>query len=57
MPILSGSKPVNIYSAGNKDSKIEKYYRPDLKLNENEGHNLFVADNEKSIKKPNLPIN
>lgn len=52
MPILSGSKPVNIYSAGNKDSKIEKYYRPDLKLDENEGHNLFVADNEKSIKKP-----
>ena len=52
MPILSGSKPVNIYSAGNKDSKIEKYYRPDLKLDENEGHNLFVADNEKSVKKP-----
>ena len=52
IPILSGSKPVNIYSAGNKDSKIEKFYRPDLKLDENEGHNLFVADNEKSIKKP-----
>ena len=52
MPMLSGSKPINIYSAGNKDSKIEKYFRPDLKLDENEGHNLFVADNEKNVKKP-----
>ena len=51
-PIVQGSNPVNIYSAGSTESKVENYYRPDLKIRDDGGHNLFLADNEKTVTKP-----
>ena len=51
-PIINGSKPVNIYSAGASKNNMERGYRIDLNIKDDGGHNLFLADNEKSIKKP-----
>lgn len=51
-PILSGSKPVNIYSAGASKNNMERAYRMDLNIRDDGGHNLFLADNEGTIKKP-----
>ena len=51
-PIMSSSKPVNIYSAGASKNNMEKSYRLDLNIKDDGGHNLFLADNEGNIKKP-----
>ncbi len=51
-PILSGSKPVNIYSAEPSKNNMERAYRMDLNIRDDGGHNLFMADNEGTIKKP-----
>ena len=51
-PIISGSKPVNIYSAGASEGNMEGGYRNDLVIKGDGGHNLFLADNESSIQKP-----
>ena len=51
-PIISTSKPVNIYSAGASKNNMEKAYRMDLNIRDDGGHNLFLADNEGTIKKP-----
>ena len=51
-PIISSSKPVNIYSAGASKNNMERAYRSDLNIRDDGGHNLFLADNESSVKKP-----
>lgn len=51
-PIITGSKSVNIYSAGASKNNLERGYRMDLNIKPDGGHNLFLADNGDTIKKP-----
>lgn len=51
-PIITGSKKLNIYSAGASKNNMERGYRMDLNIKPDGGHNLFLADNEGTFKKP-----
>ena len=51
-PIITGSKKVNIYSAGASKNNMERGYRMDLNIKPDGGHNLFLADNGGTFKKP-----